>query len=687
MNHQTHRMGNHWTLRVDEQSLAWVTLDKANASANTLGREIMEELDACLAELESRTPKAAIFTSAKESGFIAGADITEFTHVTTPDEVFELVRAGQGVLDRLEALPMPTVAMINGFALGGGLELALACDYRVVVDEDSARLGLPEVMLGIHPGFGGTVRTPRLVGPVAALDMMLTGRGLRPSAARKIGLVDAVVPRRHLERTARNMALNPPKKQRLSVKDKFLNSAVMRPLIARMSAKQAASKASKDHYPAPYAIIELWKDYAGQPALMYEKEARSIAELICGPTAQNLVKVFLLQDRMKSMGADSDFVTDHVHVVGAGVMGGDIAAWCALKGLRVTLQDREAKYIAPAIERAHALFKKKLRKPHLIQAAMDRLMPDVDGDGVGNADVVIEAIYENLEAKQALYASLEPRMKADAVLATNTSSIRLETLSPSLQRPSRLIGLHFFNPVAKMQLVEVIHADDTDPAEVDKGIAFTRQISRLPLPCKSAPGFVVNRILFPYMIEAMNIGIEGVPLAAIDRAAKQFGMFMGPVELADTVGLDVSYHVAQVFAREFGMHIPDRLKQMVDAGTLGRKTGQGFYTWKKGKAVKPAIPGDYVADSDLIDRLMLPLVNEAASCLREGVVTDADLLDAGTIFGCGFAPFTAGPLHYAQTRGIDNLTLALEALTAKYGERFTPDAYWQTLAGSTEASS
>ncbi|MFK8029681.1 MAG: 3-hydroxyacyl-CoA dehydrogenase NAD-binding domain-containing protein [Gammaproteobacteria bacterium] len=670
---------NHLKLSTDSDDVAWVQLDKQDASANTLGRDIMEELNECIAELESSTPKAVVFTSAKSSGFIAGADITEFTHVTTPDEVYELVRAGQQVLDRLEALPMPTVAMINGFALGGGLELALACDYRVVVDEDSARLGLPEVMLGIHPGFGGTVRTPRLVGPVAALDMMLTGRGLRPTAARKIGLVDAVVPRRHLERTARQFALSPPGKRKLSLKNKLLNSALARPLIAKMSAKQAAKKASKDHYPAPYAIIDLWKDHAGNPAQMYQEEARSISTLICGPTAQNLVKVFLLQDRMKSLGAGTDFPVDHVHVVGAGVMGGDIAAWCALKGMHVTLQDREAKYIAPAIKRAHALFAKKLRKPHLIQAAMDRLMPDVDGGGIVNADVIIEAIYENLEAKQALYATIEPRMKPGAVLATNTSSIKLEDLCQSLEQPQRLIGLHFFNPVAKMMLVEVIHSDLTEQAEVDKGIAFTRQISRLPLPCKSAPGFVVNRILFPYMIEAMNIGLEGVPLAAIDKAAKSFGMFMGPVELADTVGLDVSYHVAQVFAREFGMQVPDKLKQMVDAKTLGRKTCQGFYTWKKGKAVKPSIPSDFVPDSSLVDRLMLPLINEAAACLADGVVTDADLLDAGVIFGCGFAPFTAGPIHYAKTRGIQNVVDTLGELAANHGERFEPNSYWGDL--------
>ncbi|NNF15403.1 MAG: crotonase, partial [Gammaproteobacteria bacterium] len=431
---------------------------------------------------------------------------------------------------------------------------------------------------------------------------------------------------------------------------------------------------------------DLWREYAGDPALMYEKEARSIAELICSDTAQNLVRVFLLQDRLKSLGGKSDFHVDHVHVVGAGVMGGDIAAWCALRGLRVTLQDREAKYIAPAIARAHKLFRKKLRKPHLVQAAMDRLMPDVAGNGVINADVIIEAIYENLEAKQQLFASIEPRMKANAVLATNTSSIKLEELCQSLQKPERLVGLHFFNPVAKMQLVEVIHSEVTAPEEITKGIAFARRISRLPLPCKSAPGFVVNRILFPYMMEAVKMGEEGMPLAAIDKTAQDFGMFMGPVELGDTVGLDVSLHVAEVFAREFGMEIPNVLSEKVTQKKLGRKTGEGFYKWKNGRADKPSVPGDFEPDSDMTDRLMLPMINVAAACLREGIVEDADLLDAGVIFGCGFAPFTGGPISYAQHRGVARIVAALESLSDKYGERFTPDEHWRTLDAAADAA-
>lgn len=679
MNHQAH----HWHLTTDEHNIGWLGLDKADSSANVLSGSVMSELNDALAVIEATPPRALIVHSMKKSGFVAGADINEFTQLENEEQAYEMIRNGQRVFDRLEALTIPTVALINGFCLGGGLELALACDHRIVVDEDSARLGLPEVKLGIHPGFGGTVRSTYLVGPQAALDMMLTGRGLRPRSAKKIGLVDQVVPRRHLHRAATQMALKPPAKKKLSARDKTMNSGIMRPVVARMSERQVAKKARKEHYPAPYAIIDLWKEYAWDPQLMYEKEARSIARLMMTPASRNLVRVFQLQDRLKGLATNRDFKPQHVHVIGAGVMGGDIAAWCALRGLTVTLQDREPKYIGPAIKRAHALFKKKLRQTHLVQAAADRLMPDVAGEGVDNADVIIEAIFENVEAKQALYESLEPRMKPDAILATNTSSIRLEELATVLHRPDRLIGLHFFNPVAKMPLVEVIHGQGTDQLEVEKGLAFAKKIGRLPLPCRSAPGFVVNRILFPYMIEAMRIGGEGVPLAVIDRTAEKFGMPMGPVELADTVGLDVCLHVANVFAKEFGMEIPKRLAEMVERKELGKKTGRGFYVWKKGKPSKPKAPNES-APADLTDRMLLPFVNEAAACLREGIVEDADLLDGGVIFGTGFAPFTGGPMQYARDRGIDNLITRLNDLAGRYGERFAPDDYWAYLLGNED---
>jgi len=669
----------HWNLRRDDDGIAWLCFDKADTSTNVLSRDVMVELNDQLAALEKKLPKALVIESGKKTGFIAGADIKEFTELRDAEQAYEMVRSGQQVMDRLEALKCPTIALMNGFALGGGLELALACRYRILNDDPKTVIGLPEVKLGIHPGFGGTVRSVRLAGPLKAMDMMLTGKNLRPKQARAMGLVDEIVPARHLERAARMMALKPPKPRQLPLQERLMSAGPARKVLAGILEKQVAKKARRDHYPAPYAIIDLWKNYGDKPALMMEKEARSIAELFCSDTSRNLVRVFLLQDKLKALGGKTRHSFRHVHVVGAGVMGGDIAAWCALRGMTVTLQDREPKYIAPVIKRARKLYEKKLREPRLVQAALDRLMPDVEGRGVTSADVVIEAIFEDAEAKKALFRSLEPRMKPEAVLATNTSSIRLEDLQDALEKPERLIGLHFFNPVAMMPLVEIIHTPDTPQAEIDKGIAFARKIDKLPLPCLSSPGFVVNRVLMPYMMEALLAGEDGVPLALIDDAAKRFGMPMGPVELADTVGLDVALHVAKILGAAYGIPVPDRLIEMVEKKRLGRKTGRGFYDWKDGKAIKPAVK-DTKPPQDLADRLVLPMVNEAVAVWRDGVVDDIDLLDAGIIFGTGFAPFRGGPINFARARGVADVVDALKRLEDRYGERFTPDPGWKDIA-------
>ena len=668
----------HWRWETDEDRIAWLTLDKAEASTNVLSRDVIEELHEAVAALRAEQPRGVVVRSGKSRGFVAGADIKEFTRLETPEQAVGLVRSAQTVFDELEALPCPTIALINGFALGGGLELALACRHRIMTDDPKAVLGLPEVRLGIHPGFGGTVRSIRTVGVFAAMDMMLTGRNIRPKQARRMGLVDQVVPDRHLERAARMMALEPPRPAGTPVKERLLALGPARRVIAGILEKKVAKKARREHYPAPYAIIDLWRRCGDRPGEMYLEEARSIANLMCTDTSRNLVRVFLLQDRLKSLAGGGRHRFEHVHVVGAGVMGGDIAAWCALRGLRVSLQDREPKYVAPAIKRAHKLFQRKLREPRLVQAAMDRLMPDVAGHGVERADVVIEAIFENADAKKSLYRDLEPRLKPDAVLATNTSSIRLEELRDALENPHRLIGLHFFNPVAMMPLVEVIHTRETPQAEIERGLAFARRIDRLPLPCLSSPGFVVNRVLMPYMMEAFLVAQQGVPLAVIDRAATRFGMPMGPVELADTVGLDVALNVARILGEAYGSPVPAELEKLVEEGKLGRKTGEGFYTWKDGKPLKHD-QGDPIPEG-LEDRLLLPLVNEAVAVYRDGVVDDLDLLDAGVIFGTGFAPFRGGPIHYARARGIEHVVTALKELATVHGERFEADAGWSRVA-------
>ena len=385
--------------------------------------------------------------------------------------------------------------------------------------------------------------------------------------------------------------------------------------------------------------------------------------------------MFFLQSKLKGQGKKTEKKIEHVHVVGAGVMGGDIAAWCALRGHSVTLQDREDKYIEPAMARAQKLFEKRVRDEGERATTSSRLVSDVNGDGVAKADLVIEAIFENLEAKQTLYQSLAEKMKPDALLATNTSSIRLEELRTVLDKPEKFIGIHFFNPVALMPLVEVIRCNDTDQESLDQGFAFVKGIGKFPLECLSFPGFVVNRILAPYMAEAMYLAESGVPLVAIDKAAEKFGMPMGPVELIDSVGIDVALHVSKVLGAASNRPIPAALEEMVKKGHLGRKSGRGFYEWKDGKAVKPAAQSGKVPD-DLEDRLILPMVNEAIACLADGVVTDSDLLDAGVIFGTGFAPFRGGPVNYARERGVDAVKGRLEELASAHGDRFTPHAGW-----------
>jgi 3-hydroxyacyl-CoA dehydrogenase/enoyl-CoA hydratase/3-hydroxybutyryl-CoA epimerase len=366
-------------------------------------------------------------------------------------------------------------------------------------------------------------------------------------------------------------------------------------------------------------------------------------------------------------------------------MGGDIAAWSALRGFTVTLQDRAIEYVQPALQRAQELFDKRVRDPGKNAAARARLSADVAGEGVPGADVVIEAIFENLEAKQDLYAQLEPRMKPGALLATNTSSLMLEPLAAKLARPERLVGLHFFNPVPQMPLIEIVHADHTDPAAVQAATGFARRIDKLPLPCRSAPGFMVNRVLTPYMHEAMLAAEEGVPLTVIDAAAERFGMPVGPIELADVVGLDVAAHVGEIIARGLGRPVSEVpcLRELLAAKKLGRKSGAGFYVWRDGKAVKPTAPAA-AAPPDLIDRLILILVNECVACLRERVVEDPDLVDAAVLFGTGFAPFRGGPLTYTRARGVPAVVARLTELAARYGERFQPDRGWPSIDGGAK---
>lgn len=669
----------HWQLERDSDNRLWLGIDKADSGANVLSGDVLKELDSILDTLESEPPTALIIHSLKKSGFVMGADINEFTTLKNADQAYQLIHLGQQVLDRLEDANFPTVAAIDGFALGGGLELAMACHYRVAVAAKKPTIGLPEVKLGIHPGFGGTVRAIQLAGVTAAMPLMLTGKSITPDKALKLGLVDVVCAADHWRNEAQAIAQQTPPRRRAPLSARLMNLPVIRGFIANKIEAQTRRKANPAHYPSPFAIIDLWRQHGASTSSGYEAEARSIAKLMVGDTARNLVRVFFLQNALKGQGQKTNTTIKHVHVVGAGVMGGDIAAWCAYKGLEVSLQDRELKYVEPALQRARKLFEKKTRSPEQLKNTLARLRPDVEGNEVAKADLVIEAIYENVEAKKSLYAALVKQMKPGAILATNTSSIKLEILREELPEPDRFIGLHFFNPVAQLPLVEVIRTEDTQSDAIDIGIAFVKKIAKSPLVCLSSPGFVVNRILAPYMGEAFRLASEGVSLTAIDEAAVAFGMPMGPIELADSVGLDVGLSVARILGTK-DEEMTD-LIAMVEDGRVGRKSGQGFYEWQDGKAIKP-VASATALPNDLTDRLILPMVNEAVDCLADGVVTTEDLLDGGVIFGTGFAPFRGGPLKYAHDRGAEEIVASLNRLAETHGNHLLPDAEaWVKFVG------
>ncbi len=664
----------HWDLQRDSDHIVWLGLDRKDTSVNSVNEEVLDELNSLLHEIaQDKNAIGLIIYSAKAKGFIAGADVTLFSKFETPAQAVDFLRKGQAVYARLQALSIPSVAMIDGFCMGGGYELALACTYRVATDEKDTRIGLPEVMLGIHPGWGGTVRLPQLIGGFNALSqIILTGSSVAAAKAKALGMVDEVVPVRQLKRAAVYFIKNKPPKHKPSFLQSLTNMLWARKLLAPLMRKTVAKRVRQEHYPAPYAIIDLWEKEGGMGDRAYLKEIDSIEQLIThGSTSKNLIRAFGLRERLKSFAKDSDFKAQHVHVIGAGVMGGDIAAWCALRGLRVTLQDQSYEKIAPAIARAAALYKKKLRKPRLIQAAMDNLIPDPQGHGIARADVIIEAVFENLAVKQEILKQVEKLAPKDAIIASNTSSIPLDEMSSVMTNPKRLVGIHFFNPVAKMDLVEVVSSGTTAQKVEQAACAFVNQIGKLPLPVKSSPGFLVNRVLMPYLMECVQLLEEGYSAETIDEAALEFGMFMGPVELADTVGMDVCLAVAENLTGHFGGTVPQKLRDMVKEGKLGRKTGEGFYKYKNGKPIKKS--PEIVKDQHIADRLILRMVNESAACLREGVVADADLLDAGMIFATGFAPFRGGPMNYAKDFGSNTLEHLFKTLESKYGERFKVD--------------
>jgi len=671
---------SHWQTELRSDGIVVLSFDRQGASVNAFSQDALIELSDLLERLAIDPPKGLVLRSAKSSGFIAGADLKEFQEFDRRGTVNDAIRRGQTVFQKLAELPCPTVSAIHGFCMGGGTEISLACRYRVASSDASTRIGLPEVKLGIFPGWGGSARLPRLIGSPKAMDMMLTGRTLSASAARAMGLVDKVVEPAVLLDTAIGLIQNGVQRP---FQQRFLgwisNTWIARRILAPQMTKQVARKAPRAHYPAPYALINTWQQSGGKGIQgRLDAERKAVVKLASTPTARNLVRIFFLTERLKGLGG-KDHGIQRVHVIGAGVMGGDIAAWSAYKGFEVTLQDREQRFIDGAMTRAQELFAKRVKDEAKRPAVAARLKSDLAGDGVPEADLVIEAIIENPEAKRDLYQSVEPRLKPDALLTTNTSSIPLTELREHIQRPAQFAGLHYFNPVALMPLVEIIRHDAMAPETEKRLAAFCKALDKLPVPVAGTPGFLVNRVLFPYMLEAANAYAEGIPGPVIDKAAVKFGMPMGPIELIDTVGLDVAAGVGMELAPFLGLTVPAALGN-VEAGKRGKKDGQGLYKWENGKPVKPEVPQDYKAPEDLEDRLILPLLNEAVACLHDGVVSDGDLLDAGVIFGTGFAPFRGGPIQYIRSTGADALLARLKALQARHGDRFAPRPGWDSEA-------
>lgn len=642
---------DHWSLKTDMDGLCWLTLDRQGESANSLSRAVLEELGEIVTRLENEPPAGMVLMSGKPGSFIVGADVREFDDIDDREQAAEFIRNAHLLFNRIENLRFPTVVAIEGYCLGGGLELSLCFDYRIARNDDKTRLGFPEVKLGIYPGFGGSARSVRQCGPLQAMPLMLSARNLRAGAARGAGLVDELVgPHGSLRWAARRAALQARKSKGPGRLATVQNMAPARGFLAKQMRKQTAAKANPDHYPAPFDLIDAWEKCGDDPHAMMNEEVERVSRLITGDVSRNLRRIFFLTERLKGYGKKSDFRARRVHVVGAGTMGGDIAAWCVVRGLEVTLQDREMKYIEPALKRAKKLFKKRLKTPDKVAGAQSRLIPDVEGRGAAHADVIIEAIFENAEAKIELYRKLEPLMQEHAILATNTSAIPLAELAEALERPERLIGLHFFNPVPQMPLVEVVYDAGTDDGQVGAGASFCNQIGRFPLPVKSSPGFLVNRVLAPYLLQAFRLhNNENIPAEDLDKAATRFGMPMGPVELADVVGLDIGLSVLGTLGGPDAEPERKLLEGYVEAGKLGKKSGEGFYEWEKGKARK----GDSTASprrlGEIAERLMAPYFEECQAALADGIVEDADVLDAGMVFGTGFAPFRGGPLHYLET--------------------------------------
>ena len=635
----------HWKLEKDDAGLAWLTIDVNAKSVNVLTRDVVAEMADVVSHLEQAEDiKGLCFRSGKDVGFVYGADINEFEALETEADVAALLDDVHGTFNRFASLPFPTVVGIDGYALGGGLEIALLCDRLVLTNSPKTQVGFPEVKLGLMPGYGGTGRAYGRIGAYPVLDMMLTGRMVPAAEALRLNLADALADGRdNLDDAMKDilMSLGGVKPPRHQITDEDTRAEVDK-------AKEAfIGRARPDHTPAPFAILDHIADNAPDAAAISAAEKIIFPSLMVSDASDGLRRVFQLTDAVKRT-ARGDAGIQHIHVIGAGVMGGDIAAVAAMEGLTVTLSDQNDAAIQQAVDRARKLFERRLKTPEKINAAMDRLISDKAETGLGLADLVIEAVAERLDVKKAVFAAIEPKVKEGAILATNTSAIPLEDIAAALSDPARLIGLHFFNPVPVLPLVEVIWSEFSDQDLVARGMMFAGRLRKMPIRCKSSPGFLVNRALLPYLLKGIEAMLDGTDPDQIDEAMVNFGMPMGPVELADQIGLDVTHDAS------LPLGITDKvaaaLKEKITAGTIGRKSGSGFYQWEGNKAVRPRAVYSDKAQEELARTLLAPMIDACRRAVDEGVVDSADMADAGMIFGTGYPSFRGGPLHYQNRK-------------------------------------
>lgn len=631
----------HFDLTHDEAGIAWLTIDVKGRSANVLSHAVMAELFAVVDSLTATPPKGFVFRSGKPRGFIFGADINEFAGLATRGAVEAHIAGVLACFQKIEDLACPTVILIDGICVGGGLELALAFQRIIAIDDVACQVGFPEISLGLLPGYGGSARACERMGPEAALQLVLHGRPLKAHAALAAGAIDHLVAdREDLAQAARD-----------AVAGKIARAipSVTNDLAGMIKAERAnlLTRTSPRNTPAPFAILDHFSVRDLSKNNFIANETKLFSELMMTPASAGLRRVFQLNDAVKK-GARGDSDITRLHVIGAGTMGGDIAAVAAMSGFSVTLQDLDPAAIDGAMVRAATLYERRLKDPRRIEETLGRLDADPDGAGLAAADLVIEAVAERLEVKQKVFAAAEAVMKPDAIMATNTSAIPLEQIGSALADPGRLIGMHFFNPVPVLPLVEIVYTEASRQDFVTRAMYACGAMKKQPIRCKSSPGFLVNRALLPYMFRAIEAMHEGADPDKLDQALVRFGMPMGPIELCDQVGLDVCLDAGSVI----GMSdlAAARLSGLIEAGNLGRKTGSGFYEWDGKKAIRPR--GDY-PDADLdsiaVD-LLAPLVAECRAAVAEGVVDSADMADAACIFGIGFPAFRGGPLFWDESR-------------------------------------